>query len=717
MTITIPWPFARSISLTPPPASCMELSPNPVEPKLLLRHYTTPGVSPPSARIDPKLKIRQRRPIRLWHLWKYGLFAVTKATEVTTDVISHGIWGPRKKSWGIEMTVITSFMRGTGRHSGLVDIDILRTLMSLGGLVPLPSDALVTPVTFRVRKRQLRGILADFDAKETGSRELSGEWVVGRKTWLRLQSEWRAARQAQERSGSSSFPSKAGKVKEKVILYIHGGAYYLSSAASQRIVSIPLSKYADARVFALDYRLAPETRFPGPLHDAVSGYLRLVEDLHIPPENIVVAGDSAGGGLTLALLMYLRDNAYPLPAGAILMSPWVDLTMSCESWESNARFDVVPVPAPDDHMNPVSLYLGDHMERFLTHPYASPLFGDLRGLPPLLIQAGDAEVLRDEISLLAHKATLAGVDVRHELYEDAVHVFQSFPFLDASRRAFLSIREFVRTTLPGIQSHSPQLIDTKAEVELEHEIDNEQAKVVRGDGVETASGMEEVQHEFAPNGVDEIPSESGSDEDGRSRVYPSWGRSRNWTASAPSSDEESSDDGEDTEMDTDDDTETEQDSRSASSSTRHRRVTNARLRRRATMPSLNRLKRISSAISYIMPDPIPPFRPPRREVYHQHQRTASTSTPVSTPTTPPKPTHRRRNSTAGLAARRRQIPDSLKLPLAPAFSMTNMASPMPSPSIRRSSSSHPDIHSLVESWNHLGPANRTTFIKTSSQPP
>jgi acetyl esterase/lipase len=94
--------------------------------------------------------------------------------------------------------------------------------------------------------------------------------------------------------------------------------------------------------------------------------------------------------------------------------------MSCESWESNADCDVVPFPTADNHMNPIALYLGEHTERYLTHPYASPLFGDFTGLPPLLIQAGDAEVLRDEITLLAHKATLAGVSVRHELYEDAV---------------------------------------------------------------------------------------------------------------------------------------------------------------------------------------------------------------------------------------------------------------------------------------------------------
>ena len=161
-----------------------------------------------------------------------------------------------------------------------------------------------------------------------------------------------------------------------------------------------------------------------------------MEDLHIPPGNILLAGDSAGGGLCLALLMYLRDNEYPLPGGAILLSPWVgkcigylietcihlveDLTMSCESWESNADFDVVPFPAQDDHLNPIFLYLGERMEEYLTHPYASPLFGDFKDLPPLLIQVGDAEVLRDEITLLAHKAALAGVDVRHELFEDAV---------------------------------------------------------------------------------------------------------------------------------------------------------------------------------------------------------------------------------------------------------------------------------------------------------
>lgn len=105
--------------------------------------------------------------------------------------------------------------------------------------------------------------------------------------------------------------------------------------------------------------------------------------------------------------------------------------MSCESWDSNEQFDCIPMPAPDDHLNPVVLYLGANMERYMTHPYASPLFGDFTGLPPMLIQSGDSEVLRDEITLLAHKASCAGVQVQHELYEDAVS-FQELSYVSRS---------------------------------------------------------------------------------------------------------------------------------------------------------------------------------------------------------------------------------------------------------------------------------------------
>ncbi|KAG8739892.1 hypothetical protein FRC10_005026 [Ceratobasidium sp. 414] len=481
----------------------------------LLAHYATPsGACPPSARVDPALPERMRRArLGVSDLWYLGSFFATKATDLASDFVSHHIWGPRKKSWGIEMTLLSSFMRGVGRHTRLTDITMLRLLMQIGALVPPPPDALVTPVSFRVLSRQLRGLLAPFDELECGGggrtksdvptepRELSGEWVVGKALWTRLNRQWLHHKKLNGPSGDHRIP-------ERVVLYLHGGAYYVFSAATHRLITIPLSKYADAPV---NYRLAPETRFPGALHDAVHAYRRLTDELHVPPSRIIVAGDSAGGGLTLALLMYLRDEGYELPSGAILFSPWVGesrqllnvhLTMSCDSWDSNAAFDVVPRPDADDPLNPVACYLGwgEGMKQYVTHPYASPLFGDFKGLPPMLVQSGEAEVLRDEITLLAHKATLAGVDVRHELFEDAVHVFQMFPFLPATRRAFQNVRSFIKALdekMAAIPPSQPQTdpqsdlgLGSDAEETLAHEMNTnaDGSSVVRGDGLEVASG-------------------------------------------------------------------------------------------------------------------------------------------------------------------------------------------------------------------------------------
>jgi len=244
--------------------------------------------------------------------------------------------------------------------------------------LPVPKDGVVTPVTFQIYKRNLPGILAEFDDKEDGTRELSGEWVVSKRIWRRMQRDHyghahpasgnsnhhktpsprrkssslssskskdastthtstsipSSARPHHRQSSSSSLHPSIGK--DKVILYLHGGAYYTMSAATHRYITISVSKYTNCRVFAVNYRLAPECRWPGQIHDAVQSYLRLIQDLKIPPEIIILMGDSAGGGLTLATIMYLRDHGFPLPCGAIVMSPWVDLTMSCDSWETNA---------------------------------------------------------------------------------------------------------------------------------------------------------------------------------------------------------------------------------------------------------------------------------------------------------------------------------------------------------------------------------------------
>ncbi|TBU37593.1 Alpha/Beta hydrolase protein [Dichomitus squalens] len=636
-------------------------------PREALRHFERPSEAlPPSSRVgDPKVKQRKNEPMRLWELWKYGAFAAMKATTLAADVVSHQIWGPRRKSWGIEMTLLSSIMRGVSRYSYLTDIGTIRMLMNIGGLCPVPSDALVTPVTFQVRKRKLRGILEEFDAVETGNRELSGEWVVGKKTWRRLQAEWRARKQ-----GEPTGPAPgSGKRKERIVLYLHGGAYYMFSAATHRLLTITLSKHLDARLFALDYRLAPETRFPGPLHDAVSCYRRLIDDLHIPPENIVIAGDSAGGGLTLALLMYLRDNDYPLPSGAILISPWVDLTMSCESWDSNADYDIVPMPQPGDHLNPILCYLGEHMEKYLTHPYASPLFGDFKGLPPLLIQAGEAEVLRDEITLLAHKASLAGVEVRYELYEDMVHVFQSLPFLEAAEYAFRSCAEFVWKFLPQCQARTPQYFGTSAEKGLENEIDTDAARVVRGDGTETGEGREAM--------VETLPKEMGrtgsyrkihptsSEPSTPSLEEPSW---ENMYANTSSDDEGDFGDGV-----------VRVYTPPSPSPASPPILPGGQRPTLSKAPSFSRLRATFTAIADVA----------------SVSASSTLHMPVAHSTPPSSP--------AAHSRRRHRISS---------MGMTSSSEAPPEPTIRRSQRSHPDVTSLCKLWSEAGPANHTKTVKT-----
>ncbi|KAI0785317.1 Alpha/Beta hydrolase protein [Irpex lacteus] len=661
-----------------------------------LKHFEAPGVPPPpSSRVgDPTLKQRESQPIRLWHLWKHAAFVAWKATGVLTAAASHTLHGPPRKSWGIEMTILTAIMRDVNLHSHLADLPTIRMFMSISGLYPVPSDALITPVTFNVRSRDLRGILTEFDKAENGKRELSGEWVVGRRTWERLQAEWQAARRAKL---GLKTPPKPQKRKERVVLYLHGGAYYLSSPATHRLITIPLSKALDARLFALDYRLAPETRFPGPLHDAVSAYFRMTDDLLIPAENIIVAGDSAGGGLTLALMMYLRDNGYPLPGAAILMSPWVDLTMSCDSWESNAPYDIVPKPLPGDHLNPIACYLGEHMEKYLTHPYASPLFGDFKGLPPLLIQSGEAEVLRDESTLMAHKATLAGVTVRHELYEDAVHVFQTFPFLEQAQQAFHSAREFVRETLKPLDGESPAHLESNVEEQLESEIDNEKAQVVQGDGSVSSSRKDELRDpekanaEVSMPGEEDIPShaltEGHADEDDDDQ--PSWVSKTPWPSPPLSPSDEKR---------------LEFPRRNTAHA--HGGSSGGLRSRTPSITSItSTILRMSPLSSPKIPFASPPIPPTHASSVPSTMRRARARSYLTLPSY-----HTTSNAPPTkdyfLPANANSSSSHTATTMSPAFSAT-----APRPSIRRSHSSHPDITVLCDQWARRGPANQTVTIK------
>jgi acetyl esterase/lipase len=224
---------------------------------------------------------------------------------------------------------------------------------------------------------------------------------------------------------------------ERVILYLHGGGYALGSIDSHRDLVTRLSIAAGARALAVEYRLAPEHRFPAQLDDAVRTY-RWLLDQGIAPERIVIGGDSAGGGLTMSTLLRLREEREALPAGAFLISPWVDLEAG------GATFDNEPF----DYLN--RRVLRAYARRFvepheLRHPLAAPLHAELGGLPPILIHAGGAEVLLDDARRLATRIEAAGGAVELEVWEDMIHAWHVFAaFLEPGREAIERLGHWVR---------------------------------------------------------------------------------------------------------------------------------------------------------------------------------------------------------------------------------------------------------------------------------
>jgi acetyl esterase/lipase len=238
----------------------------------------------------------------------------------------------------------------------------------------------------------------------------------------------------------------------ETILYLHGGGYYFCSPRSHRAITFGLATRSNASVFSLDYRLAPEQRFPAALDDSVAAYRRLLGD-GVPAQSIAIAGDSAGGGLALATLLALRDAGDPLPAAAVLFSPWTDLTCSGESMRTNDGRD--PMYHASVFPQVAAQYLGSADAR---NPYASPVFGEFEGLPPLLIQVGDTELLLDDSTRIAAKARAAGVHVELDIWRNVPHIFQIWaPFMPEARDALARAAAFIDGAISAPRTHLPPM--------------------------------------------------------------------------------------------------------------------------------------------------------------------------------------------------------------------------------------------------------------------
>lgn len=213
-----------------------------------------------------------------------------------------------------------------------------------------------------------------------------------------------------------------GVSQDRVLVYFHGGGYCMGSLDTHRGLVARISKLANLRVLSVNYRLAPENPHPAAVEDAVCAY-RFVLGLGIAPEKIALAGDSAGGGLTVAALLSIRDQALPLPACAVGISAWTDMTASGDSMKTNAAED--PMIGDGDALGlMVDAFMGENGDR--KAPLASPLFADLASLPPLLLQVGSAEALLDDSTRLAERAKSAGVDVTLKVWQDMFHVWHAF---------------------------------------------------------------------------------------------------------------------------------------------------------------------------------------------------------------------------------------------------------------------------------------------------
>jgi acetyl esterase/lipase len=283
-------------------------------------------------------------------------------------------------------------------------------------------------IASRPRASEIAQMRKDIDARGLNFR-LPSDVTVEKVAANGVGAEWTAAPDA---------------ARDAAILYLHGGGYVIGSLDSHRHMVAEAGRASGARTLAIDYRLAPEHPFPAAVDDSVAAY-RFLLDSGIRPNRIAIAGDSAGGGLVVCAMLAIRQAGLPQPGCGWCISPWVDMEALGASFTDRAETDPTVQKATIGFM--AQTYLGGADPR---SPLAAPIHGDLKGLPPLLIQVGACETLLDDALLLARKAGMADVMVDLQIWPEMIHVWHLYhPMLGAGRRAIAAGGAFVRNSLRG----------------------------------------------------------------------------------------------------------------------------------------------------------------------------------------------------------------------------------------------------------------------------
>ncbi|TPX43146.1 hypothetical protein SeMB42_g03415 [Synchytrium endobioticum] len=358
---------------------------------------------------------------------------------------------PPRPTWGHGFSACVTAAR-MGMNLGKDRIDLF-SWISTNVAAPLPTGkAIVEEVKIKSRD----DLVLEFMTQEQASVGVTAEWIQDARL--------------------SNPPEKPA---DRVVLYIHGGAYFLASRKTHRNLTWRASKHSKARVLSVDYRLAPKHVYPLALHDVLSAYSYLINgsEAHsigkdkkflkyhrYHPSQIVIAGDSAGGGLAFSLLMYIRDHLdeFPMPAGIIGLAPWLDLTHSMPSFLDNGIYDYLPGRTNDKkYINSDRSFPYVANNSFLPYKYVSPLYAKESDGPPIcpvLIQVGSAERLRDEGIYFAMQR-FKNSDCRLEMYQDMIHIFQMFmPSKYISGVALRRFGQFVQ----DVTGHEAFVVDERA---------------------------------------------------------------------------------------------------------------------------------------------------------------------------------------------------------------------------------------------------------------